>query len=798
MNDYEINNLKSIYDYLAECTVLLRYNGDFPLNMPSDIALYGNGVRKTIKGGTGSGEVNSRFFVNVEDGLKNKGFNVKTTDWLDKYDLEYLKMKKKFKKYLKGVAKEKHQMLFLAAMGEVMPEGEYTIPIDVRCDTAIYVLSRISGEGADRKTIKGDVYLTDTETRDIKYLAKNYKRFILVLNTCGVVDLNGLDCVKNILLMSQLGVETGNILADIILGKYNPSGKLTDTWARIDDYQNIGDFGNPDDTSYKEGIYVGYRYFDTFNKNVLFPFGFGLSYTKFNIDVLEYSVKDNIFNIRVIVKNIGNYSGKEVIEVYVTKPNDRLDNPYIELITFEKTNLINPNSDEIVDLSFNIESLNNYDTENRRYMLLSGEYIIRVGNSSRCNKPICKLSIKNDISLRRVKNLFKKPDFIDYIPRRIEEKLDIPIIEIDERIFKEEIVNYDIDYDVLDEIKKLSDNDLMKLNMGAFNEKGGVKSIIGSSSISVAGAAGETAKIEGLERIVMADGPQGLRLARDYFIDKNGIHSASGLIPESMKEYMPKFVKLLIYLLSPKPKGNEILHQYTTALPIATALAQSFNKKLAYLFGDIVGSEMEIFKVNLWLAPALNIHRSILCGRNFEYYSEDPLLSGIMAKYVVLGVESHKGCGTTIKHFLCNNQEYNRYVNNSIVSERTIREIYLKGFEIVIKEAHPKAIMTSYNLLNGIHTSENINVNEKLLRCELDHNGIVMTDWVVKFMQNGSKYKNAYIRNVLKAHSDIFMPGSKDDYIELEKALKTGLINREDLEINASRLYRVIRELKGD
>lgn len=796
MENYEIKNLKSIYEYLAECTVLLRSNGAFPLSKPCDISLYGNGARKTIKGGTGSGEVNSRFFVNVEEGLKNKGFNIKTTDWLDSYDKEYLKMKKGFKRYLKGVAKEKKQPLFIASMGEVMPEGEYNINIDVKSDIAIYVLSRISGEGADRKIVKGDILLTDTEIKDINFLASNYKKFMLVLNTCGYVDLSKLSSVKNILLLSQLGVETGNILADILLGKYNPSGKLSTTWTNIEDYQSIGDFGLLDDTRYKEGIYVGYRYFNTIKKDTLFPFGFGLSYTKFDINVISYKLDNRLFSVDVGIKNIGLYPGKEVIEIYVSKLNDRYDFPYQELIAFEKTNLISKNQNEVITISFDIESLKSYDSQNKRYAILSGDYIIRVGNSSKDNKAICKLVVKEDISIKKVKSLFNEVDFIDFSPKMNKENYDLYEIEINSNLFSEEIVNYDIKEEILDEIKALSDSDLMKLNMGLFNEKGGIKSIIGSSGISVAGAAGETYKCDGIKSIVMADGPQGLRLAKDYFKDKDGVHSASGLIPESMKEYMPFYMKLFISLLSPKPKKNEILHQYTTALPIATSVAQSFNKKLAYLFGDIVGKEMEIFNVNLWLAPALNIHRSILCGRNFEYYSEDPYLSGIMSKNVVLGVESHKGCGATIKHFLCNNQEYNRYVNNSIVSERAIREIYLKGFEIVITEAEPKAVMTSYNLVNGIHTSENINVNEKLLRCELKHDGIVMTDWVVKFMQNESKYKNAYITNVLKAHSDIFMPGSKDDYLELEKALKFGMVSREDLEINASRLYRVVKELK--
>ena len=792
---YEELHLKKIRSYLAECMVLLRYDGKFPLNNPSKIALYGSGARKTIKGGTGSGEVNSRYFINIEEGLEHEGFEIVTKDWLDSYDNEYLKNKKRFKKELKKIAKEKNQPLFIAAMGEVMNEVEYDISIDVRCDTAIYVLSRISGEASDRRKIKGDVFLTDTEIRNINYLNDNYKKFMLIINTGGVVDLTPVVNVKNILISSQLGVEMGYAIADVLLGRETPSGKLTTSWTKYADYQNIGEFGEPDDTKYKEGIYVGYRYFDSVNLNVDFPFGYGLSYTKFDIKYLDTIINNNIITIKANVKNIGNYKGKEVLELYVSKPNDRIDQAYQELISFEKTCLLNPNDECELSLSFDLNDITTYDTDKATYTLLKGEYILRLGNSSRNTKIISVLDFDNDISIKRVKNHFKKPDYIDFIGRNTKDDINnVKHYKID---LKEdlEVIDYDINYEILDEIKGLSDEDLVKLNMGLFNEAGGLKGII-EQKVSVPGAAGETYKCGGLKNIVMADGPQGLRLARSYFVDKNGPHSTSGLIPESVREYMPKWMRLFLYLVSPKPKKNEIKYQYTTALPISTAVAQSFNKDFAYLCGDIVGFEMEIFNVDLWLAPALNIHRNILCGRNFEYYSEDPYLSGMIASNITRGVESHKGKGVTIKHFLCNNQEFNRYVNNSIVSERAIREIYLKGFELCIKYAKPKAVMTSYNLLNGIHTSENIKINEKILRCELKHNGFVMTDWVVRFMQNEYKYKNATPINVIKAHGDIFMPGSKYDYELVMDGLKKGLVQREDLEINASRLYKVIKELK--
>ena len=780
-------------EYLPECMVMLKSNGDFPLDKLTEVALYGNGVRKTVKGGTGSGEVNSEYFDTIYEAFKKSGINVLTDSWLDKYDQEYLKFKKNFKKHLKKVAKDAHQPIFLVSMGEVMLEGEYDIKTDVLCDTAIYVLSRISGEGADRRLEKGDAYLTDTEVKTINYLSKNYKKFLLVLNVGGVVDLSRVNDVKNILLISQLGVLTSYSLIDVILGKYSPSGKLTTTWTTPSDYQNIGDFGQRDDTCYKEGLYVGYRYFDSLRKNVLYPFGFGLTYSKFEINVNDFKIVDNILNVNVDVLNTGKFKTKEVVQIYVTKSNKKRNNPYQDLVTFYKTDNINPNDKENINIDINLLDLYVYDEESKSYVIDKGEYIFRIGSSSRDNKPFLIVDIEDDIIIRRCKNLFNKPDFDDYSVGIIDnyDYKDIKHLKYNPNIEKETI-NYELINNIPDDIKKMNDSDLIKLCMGLFDETGGLKSIIGSQAKSVPGAAGETKEFSFLKGLVMADGPQGLRLQKDYFIENGIKYSNSALIPESVKEYMPFYLKWILKLFQKKPKKNtEILHQYTTNIPIGTALAQSYNLNLAYLCGDIVGSEMEKFNVDLWLAPALNIHRNILCGRNFEYYSEDPYVSGIIAANITRGVESHKNKYVTIKHFMANNQEFNRYQSNSVASERVIREIYLKGFEICIKEAHPKAVMTSYNLLNGIHTNENINIS-KLLRCELKFDGLIMSDWVVKMMANDSKYKAASPVKVIKA-LQLFMPGSKEDYDEVYNGLNTGLITRDDLEACASILYNFIK-----
>ena len=297
----------------------------------------------------------------------------------------------------------------------------------------------------------------------------------------------------------------------------------------------------------------------------------------------------------------------------------------------------------------------------------------------------------------------------------------------------------------------------------------------------------------------MADGPAGLRLSKDYTIDDKGAYAIGETLPETILDFMPAPVVFLSRLMGHKAKkGAEILHQYATALPIGTAIAQSWNRELAYICGEIVGEEMERFGVHLWLAPALNIHRDIRCGRNFEYFSEDPLLSGIFAAEITKGVQKHPGCGTTIKHYAANNQETNRYTSNSIVSERALREIYLRGFGICVREAEPHAVMTSYNLLNGVHTSERRDLTEDYLRSECGYQGLVMTDWLVAgaFLSQKSKYPAPKASGIAAAGGDLVMPGGSGDYKDILVALKAGTLSRTQLEINATRVLRVTKLLK--
>ena len=324
--------------------------------------------------------------------------------------------------------------------------------------------------------------------------------------------------------------------------------------------------------------------------------------------------------------------------------------------------------------------------------------------------------------------------------------------------------------------------------------------MIGNASQSVAGAAGESTsmlKNKGIRNLVMADGPAGLRLSKEYYVDAKGAHGIGSSIPESIFDVLPKFIKPLLNRKPKLKKGTKVFEQFATALPIETAIAQSWDREFAEMCGDIVGKEMEIFNVDLWLAPALNIHRNVLCGRNFEYLSEDPVISGKMAAAITRGVQKHKGKGVTIKHFACNNQEINRYASNSIVSERALREIYLKGFAICIKESDPVALMTSYNLLNGTHTSESKALTTDYLMGELGYRGVVMTDWVIggSFLMNNPKYPAPDAAKVANAGCSLFMPGSRKEFKEITNGLSNGTVTRKQLMVNAQRLMDTVNRL---
>ena len=411
MADYEINHIQFLRESASECTLFLNKNEEFPIEKPCSVLLIGSGARNTLKGGLGSGDVESRYFTTCEQGLENAGFTMTSKKWLDEYPKLKDAKRNEYIEYIFNLAEKYKSSSAEMAEGVVFPEVEYNLEITEemkKADIAIYVLGRNSGEGMDRRIVKGEALLTDTEIKDILYLNEKFKKFILVLNVYGVIDISPIKEVSNILLLSQLGVVTGDILDDIILGKSNPSGKLATTWSKIGDYKFINDFGQLDDTKYVEGVYVGYRYFNSVGIKPLYPFGFGQSYTNFEIKKISFlNKKNDQILIKINVKNIGKYKGKEVIQIYVSPSQENQHKPYQTLVAFKKTDELDPDQNSLNILSFKLSDVARYDEKNAYYILDKGKYIIRLGNSSENTKVIGFITVDEDIVIEQLKILME-------------------------------------------------------------------------------------------------------------------------------------------------------------------------------------------------------------------------------------------------------------------------------------------------------------------------------------------------------------------------------------------------------
>lgn len=826
---FEVEHMELSRKMAAECAVLLKSDGTLPLARAGKIAAFGSGVRKTVKGGTGSGDVNVRHFVTVEEGLENSGFIITSKAWLDGYDRIMENARLNFVQEIKKKAKETGANPVIYSMGKVMQEPEYELPLQGEADTAIYVLARNSGEGADRKDERGDVRLSESEKRDIALLNEKYKNFILVLNVGGLVDLSEIQDAKNVLLLSQLGAVTGDVLADLLLGKSYPSGKLTMTWAPVASYPSTEGFGDMDDTYYREGIYVGYRFFDTENVEVLYPFGYGLGYTSFSIENKNFKADEKQTAITVAVKNTGEYVGKEVVQVYYSAPQGKLGKAYQELAGFAKTKELKPGEEQELTITFPTADMASYDTDLASYKLEAGEYIIRVGNSSGNIRPCGIIELTEDVETLQVKNICQgketeriknrrtvriaKCEACETVPEVIlsSEKIETRRIAYStpprelpdaENCRWEEVTAGKKTIDQF--VGGLKEEQLIYLCLGAYEPASGGMSVIGNASFSVAGAAGETTKQLqplGVDTITMADGPAGLRLSMEYQKVGDKIIGKSNSFTGYMEFLEPEEMKALAAMMPEVTKEEQealVYYQYCTAIPIGTALAQTWNTEVCKKYGNIIGEEMELFGVRLWLAPAVNIQRSPLCGRNFEYYSEDPFLSGCIGAGITEGVQKHKGCGTTIKHFVCNNQETNRYVSNSVVSERALREIYLRSFEVALRKCRPFAVMSSYNLVNGEHTCNSKDLLTYVLRDEWQYDGLVMTDWHVTnkdmlqmVRSRKNKYDKASAAACVKAGNALTMPGLESD----REDILNGLHSKEEAALTKAELQLAAKQV---
>lgn len=795
----------------AEGMVLLKNEKQIlPLAPGNKVALYGVGASKTIKGGTGSGDVNERESVSIYHGMKNAGFVITNEDWIADFDRRYQEARENWRDDIlqKAAAATEKFFRVYSKIPFQMPSGKDAEKTEA--DTAIYILSRVAGEGADRYAREGDYFLTVEEKKLLADICGFYENVIVAVNAGGLVDLSFLDEFENIyglLQIVQPGMEGGNAFADLISGKVTPSGKLTDTWGyKYTDYPDAENFshnnGNVDVERYTEGIYVGYRYFDTYEVPVRYCFGYGLSYTDFSIIVGDVSYRKTEtgfgeITVTVRVTNTGEvYSGKEVVQVYVSCPCGKLEKEYRRLAAFGKTKELKPGETEELTLTFPLGQMESYDESEPGWILEKGIYGIWVGNSLDAAKLAAAVEIDQTAVLTKTEHICPlKEELQEYHQetKRLEkryrqwvEKVNedgLPMLKIQGKDLVTEKVVYTSNRELCTQeakefVENLTQEQWIQLAAGDPGKAQGGD--LGAAGISVPGSAGEThhcAMEQNLPGIVLADGPAGLRLMQYYHVDNGKIVTMPFQFSIEGGIFCPDAEEL----------PGERYYQYCTAIPVGTLLAQTWNPKLLEEIGVMMGGEMEEFGVTLWLAPGMNIHRNPLCGRNFEYYSEDPVLSGIMAAAITKGVQRVPGCGTTIKHLACNNQEDNRMGADSILSERTLREIYLKGFEIAVKASQPMSIMTSFNLINGIHAANNYDLCTKAARNEWGFQGVIMTDWTTTENDDGCTASGC-----IRAGNDLIMPGCMGDYENMKKELAEGTLSEEDLKACISRLVNVI------
>lgn len=825
---YEAKHRKVSRRAAADGFVLLKNeNGILPLPAGSRVALYGAGASKTIKGGTGSGDVNERNVVSIYEGLENDGYVITTKEWIEDFNTRYTRAREEWRegiwKKSESQGAEEGLGLFFAYSSTpfVVPAG--SMPVKTDSDTAIYVLSRVAGEGADRFNQGGDYQLSEEEHEILKKICELYSHVIVLVNTGGLVELSFMDEFRNIEALMQIvqpGMEAGNAVADVISGKVTPSGKLTDTWAlQYEDYPNSVTFshnnGDVLNERYEEGIYVGYRYFDTFDVPVRYGFGYGLSYTEFDVKTIgiehfDLGTDHPEIGVKVQVTNAGNtYSGREVVQVYVSCPVSCQESgqgtsgetftgtgakEYRRLAGFKKTKLLAPGEMEEVVIRFPLYGLTSYSEKKPGWVLDPGCYGIFVGSSLPESVFAASLTILDEIVMEETEHICLLQEELKEMKAPVEKVLEkrntwlkkageYPAITIKGSDVVTRKAVYGTVFDKLPEdvtrfVDSLSTEQLIALATG--DPAKGQGSNLGSSGITVPGSAAQTSSCaveQDLASIVLADGPAGLRLNKFYqVVDGN-------VVP------MPFEMSLEGGFLCRQEisQTGETWYQYCTAMPVGTLLAQSWDPELIEEVGQAVAEEMQEFGVTLWLAPGMNIHRNPLCGRNFEYYSEDPLLTGVIAAAMTNGVQSEPGCGTTIKHFACNNQEDNRMGSNTIVSERTLREIYLKGFEIAVKTSQPMSIMTSYNLINGIHAANNYDLCTRAARDEWDFKGVIMTDWTTT--HNGP---DCTASGCMRAGNDIVMPGIPADHENMRAELEAGTLKLEDLKKSVAHLVKII------
>jgi beta-glucosidase len=800
----ELKNRALARKAAAEGFVLLENDGTLPLK-EKRIALYGAGARMTVKGGTGSGAVRERYSVTIEQGLINAGYEIASTPWLDRFDRFYADTYETYRQEQED--RVKGMQNFYQILGTVRPFQHPTgIPIteeDVEasgCDTALYVLARQAGEGNDRVDEQGDYRLDDVEWENLEFVSAHYKNLVVIVNCGGVIDLRFLDKlhVSALVYFVQGGEEGGNALADVLSGKKNFSGRLATSWAyRFEDipsnttYSYLG--GDKYNQKYNEGIYVGYRFFDSFGVKPRYRFGYGLSYTSFAASLIGIVPENGEISVKAAVKNAGERAGREAMLLYASVPFGETGAEAKRLVAFAKTKELQPGEEETVALSIALRELSCYDETQAAWVLRAGDYPLFLGDV-----PCAVLTLAREHVLEQCVNVCPPQHEITEItpPARPVFCADgVPRLALD-TIVPETLVHRYETPEASDPVTDgMSAEQLIRLTVGGGTSNKNLQ-------VEAMGASGTTTpdlyETLGIPNVILSDGPAGLNLTSQVVELPDGSTKAAR-VPENLeayKRYFFGFAGMALKSQMADPKDGVVRYQYATAWPCSQLLAQSFDQSLLEEVGDAVGAEMEAFGVTVWLAPGMNIHRNPLCGRTFEYYSEDPLVSGKLAAAIVRGVQKHPGKGMSVKHFAANNCELERNMSSSNLTERTLRQLYLRGFEIAVKESAPMTVMAAYNKVNGVYCTNNYDLLVKVLRNEWGFEGLVMSDWdsMKASREDCTVPASGDVQKAAAAQCDLVMPGRPDQLDALQKGLEGGTVRLDDLRRSAARVLWMVRQ----
>lgn len=728
-----------------EGIVLMRNeNGVLPLK-PGTLNIFGHGFHTFRDCGAGAGRINSRYTVNLKQAVRQS----------DLFTLN-----------------EELAAFFKA--GDALPGSKLLERAKELSSTALVVLSRFGGENTDASTAKGEYLLSDAEEELLRVVTEQFENTIVILNTPGPIDVGFVERygVDALVWCGFGGMRCGEALLNVLSGKTNPSGKLTDTWAKC--YADIpsgrnfydcakdgprydADSGVWIDTVYEEGLYIGYRYFDTFGVTPAYAFGHGLSYTSFELsgEFLGFDEKKGA-SVRVRVRNIGGCSGKQVVQLYVSKPESVLEQCARELAAFEKTALLATGGEEVLTMEIPIEHLRSYDEDRAAYILSPGEYTLWLGTASDALERLCGFTVDNERILKQVRNRVCPVEPVRELSRRDPqgtwpEGRRSGVKDVD-GICPTRVPEPYAPAHIEPPQKKPSFSDVVKDPRLAFSYAAGLSTrelcrftVCSKDDWNMAGFG------------------MGGRLA----------------VPEGSD--VPPFAVA---------DGNSCVKvdPGTTGFPASGVYCASFNRALIWEIGGVLGMEALERGVDLITGPGLNLHRNPLNGRNIEYFSEDPYLAGVMAGELAAGIEA-TGVGACYKHFIANNCEASRKRNQSIMSERTLRELYLQAFAYAMEICTPVSVMTAYNGVNGLHTAVDPELIEGLLRDELGFKGYVMTDW--------NTYDSCDMVDILLAGNNWLTPGSSDEKFTgpLEKAVESGRLPLDVLRESVGRLLWTVAEL---